>query len=139
MSATLDWHGKEMSDLVEHALRLGIDKTASEGSIEAKGLVHFDTTTLQGSIRPDPAKKNADGQIEGAYGPHRATNPENEEDVMTYAVYQEFLPGEWMPDPSGEGETMRRRRGGKPYMRPSMKTVEKNLPGNIAAAYRSLS
>jgi hypothetical protein len=124
MSATLDWHGKEMSDLVEHALRLGIDKTASEGAIEAKGLVHIDTALLQGSIYPEPAKKNADGEIEGAYGPH---------DIV-YAAAQEFLLGEKLPD----GGT-RTRKGGKPYMRPSMKTVEKSLPGNIAAAYRSLS
>jgi hypothetical protein len=121
---SLEWHGDEMSALVERALRLGIDRTTSEASIEAKGLVHIDTALLQGSIYPEPAKKNDAGQIEGAYGPHD----------IAYAAAQEFILGEKMPD----GGT-RTRKGGKPYMRPSMATAEKRLPGNIADAYRSLS
>jgi hypothetical protein len=108
---------------VERALMLGIDKTTSEGTIDAKRLVNRDTTTLQGSIFPEPAKVNGSGQVEGVYGPHD----------VEYAKYQEFLPGETMPD----GQP-RRRKGGKPYMRPSMRTVEKNLAPNIQAAYRGL-
>lgn len=117
------WNGKEAMAKVERALKLGIDKTTSQGSIEAKRLVHIDTSTLQGSIYPEPAKLNDSGQIEGIYGPHD----------IAYAKFQEFVPGEQMPD----GET-RTRAGGKPYMRPSMKVVEKNLAPNITEAYKGL-
>jgi hypothetical protein len=121
---SLEWHGAEAIARATRALKLGIDKTTSEATIEAKRLVNIDTSTLQGSIFPEPATLNKDGQMEGAYGPHD----------VAYAVEQEFLQGEQMPD----GIT-RERRGGKPYMRPSMRTAEEKLSGNIVDAYRSLS
>lgn len=123
MSAELTWNGAAVEALVEKALRIGIDKTTSDATIEAKKLVHVDTATLQGSIYPEPAKVNGDGQMEGAYGPHD----------VAYAIFQEFLLGEAMPD-GGE----RTRRGGKPFMRPSAATAEKNLTGNIQDAWRGL-
>lgn len=133
---SLDWHGAEMTALVERALQLGIDKTSGEASIAAKGLVHVGKSALlQGSIRPDPAKKNDAGQIEGAYGPHD----------VDYAIWQEFKLGERSPEyrSTASGKTYsegpRQRSGGKPYMRPSMATAEKKLPGNIADAYQGLS
>lgn len=120
---SLEWFGDQQKAKVELALRRGIDRTTSEGTIEAKRLVNVRTATLQGSIYPEPAKVNAEGQVEGVYGPHD----------VEYAVYQEFLPTELMPD-----GTPRRKRGGKPYMRPSMKLVLRNLRDNIAAAYRGI-
>jgi len=129
----LTWNGAAIEALVERALILGIDKTTSDAAIEAKRLCNRDTTALQGSIGPDHAVVNAEGQIEGAYGPHRADNPKTHEDIMTYAVYQEFLLGEQMPD----GGT-RTRNGGKPYMRPTIPKASEELPKNIAAAYRGL-
>jgi hypothetical protein len=130
----LKWYGKEATDRAIKALKLGIDKTTSIGTIEAKTLVNKDTTALQGSIYPEPAKMNDDGQIEGVYGPHRAANPSSGEDVTTYATYQEFDLGEQMPD----GST-RDRKGGKPYMRPSMRKAESVLMDNIVKSYKGLS
>jgi hypothetical protein len=121
---SLEWHGAEVIEKATRALKLGIDKTTSEASIEAKRLVNIDTSTLQGSIYPEPAKLNAEGQMEGAYGPHD----------VAYAVEQEFLQGETMPD----GE-VRARNGGKPYMRPSQTTAAEKLPGNIVDAYRGMA
>jgi hypothetical protein len=125
---SLTWHGAEALANVVKALQIGIDKTTSQGTIEAKRLVNRDTTTLQGSIHPEPARVNEAGQVEGAYGPHD----------VAYAVFQEFMPGEWMPDPDGDGESLRRRWGGKPYMRPSQKTVEDRLLPNILEAWRAV-
>lgn len=130
----MKWYGKEATDKAIRALRLGIDKTTSIGTIEAKNLVNKDTTALQGSIYPEPAKLNDQGQVEGVYGPHRAANPASGEDVTTYATYQEFDLGERMPD----GST-RDRKGGKPYMRPSMRKAESVLMDNIVKAYKGLS
>jgi len=131
----MSWYGPEAKAKVEQALKMAINITTSDGAIEAKKEVHRETTTLQGSIWPETAKKNSEGEIEGIYGVHRAENPNSHEDVTTYAVYQEFLPGESMPDPPGG---TRIRAGGKPYLRPSMKTAERKLPLNIKAAYRSV-
>lgn len=122
---TPGWYGPEAMAKVERALMMAIDKTTSDGAIEAKDPVHKDTTLLQGSIFAVPAKKTSEGIIEGIYGPHD----------VDYAVFQEFLPGESMPDPPGG---VRVRSGGKPYLRPSMKTAEKKLPENIVAAYRKV-
>ncbi|MFA5130497.1 MAG: hypothetical protein WC477_06335 [Patescibacteria group bacterium] len=130
----MKWYGKEATDKAIRALRIGIDKTTSIGTIEAKNLVNKDTTALQGSIYPEPAKLNDQGQVEGVYGPHRAANPASGEDVTTYATYQEFYLGERMPD----GST-RERKGGKPYMRPSMRKAESVLMDNIVKAYKGLS
>jgi len=121
---SVEWFGDAARERIERALVLGIDKTTGDASIEAKRLVHRDTTTLQGSISPEPAKVNESDQVEGAYGPHD----------VDYAALQEFLPGEQMPD----GST-RQRKGGKPYMRPSKANAESKLMPNIAAAYRGLS
>ena len=134
MSTEIKWHGKEAIDKAIKALKVGIDKTTSIGTIEAKTLVNKDTTALQGSIYPEPAKINDQGQVEGVYGPHRAANPASGEDVATYATYQEFDLGERMPD----GST-RDRKGGKPYMRPSMRKAESVLMDNIVKAYKGLS
>lgn len=130
----MKWYGKEATDKAIRALKLGIDKTTSIGTIEAKNLVNKDTTALQGSIYPEPAKLNDQGQVEGVYGPHRAANPASGEDVTTYATYQEFDLGERMPD----GST-RDRKGGKPYMRPSMRKAESVLMDNIVKAYKGQS
>lgn len=119
---SLDWHGGEMTAKVIRALKIGIDKTTSDASIEAKRLVNIDTSTLQGSIRPEAAAENSNGQIVGIYGPHD----------VEYAAWQEFLPGEQMPD----GAT-RERSGGKPYMRPSMAKAEEEIGKNIRDAYEA--
>lgn len=120
---SMEWFGGARKADIERALKLGIDKTTSDAAIDAKRLVNIDTSTLQGSIFPEAAKPNADGQIEGAYGPHD----------VDYAALQEFLPGEQMPD-----GTPRTRSGGKPYMRPSKAEAEKKLMPNIQAAYKGL-
>jgi len=135
MPVEMQWHGKEAMAKVEHALQMAIDKTTSDGAIEAKGLVHLDTTTLQGSIWPEGSKKNKDGQMEGAYGAHTANNPESNVDVMSYAIWQEFLPGEALPDPPGG---IRTRAGGKPYLRPTIPKAQKELPINIANEYKKV-
>jgi hypothetical protein len=121
---SLEWNGAEAIAKATRALQIGIDKTTSDATIEAKRLVNRDTTTLQGSIYPEPAKLTAEGQMEGAYGPHD----------VEYAVVQEFLQGETMPD-----GTTRDRKGGKPYMRPSQTNAAEKLPGNIVDAYRGLT
>ena len=121
---SLEWCGAQAKERVERALVLGIDRTTGDAAIEAKRLVNIDTATLQGSIRPEAAHLNAEGQVEGLYGPHD----------VAYAAEQEFLPGEQMPD----GGT-RQRKGGKPYMRPSKASAEQKLVPNIAAAYRGLA
>ena len=74
-------------------MKIAIDAAASEGTKEAKRLVHVDTATLQGSIRPEPTKIVGDTVV-GGFGVHK----------VKYAIYQEFLP------PS---------HGGKTYMRPA--------------------
>jgi hypothetical protein len=128
------WYGKEATDRAIKALRIGIDLTSSEGTKTAKGEVHTDTTALQGSIYPEAAKLNDEGQVEGVFGPHRADNGTSGVDVMTYAVYQEFDLGEQMPD-----GTTRDRKGGRPYMRPGMRKAESVLMDNIVKAYKGLS
>jgi len=127
------WFDKEAIEKATRALKLGIDITTSIGTIEAKNNVNKDTTALQGAIYPEPSKINEQGQVEGVYGPHRAANPTTGEDVTTYATYQEFDLGEQMPD-----GTTRDRKGGKPYMRPSMRKAENVLMGNIVKAYKGL-
>jgi hypothetical protein len=117
----MKWLGKEAIEKSTRALMMGIDKTTSDATIEAKRLVNIDTTTLQGSIFPEPAKIDNDGTVVGEYGPHD----------VAYAVEQEFLLGEQLPD----GGT-RQRKGGKPYMRPSMRKAEQSLMGNIIKAYK---
>ena len=106
---SLQWHGDEQLRRTIRALQYGIDATTSVGTQVAKDLVHKDTGTLQGSIRPEPAKITGE-QVVGAFGPH---------DVK-YARYQEFLP------PS---------RGGKTYMRPAEQQAKKVLQSNIKKAY----
>jgi len=126
------WYGDDAKEMVEKALKLGINMTTSAGAIDAKREVHRKTTALQGSIYPEAAVMNSEGEVEGVYGVHRATNTKTGEEVTTYAVWQEFLPGEALPDPPGG---VRARAGGRPYLRPSMATAEKNLKGNLSAAY----
>jgi hypothetical protein len=134
MSVELTWNGAAIQEAVERALVLGIDRTTSDAAIEAKRLVNVDTSTLQGSIYPEPAKI-IDDRVEGAYGPHD----------VDYAIWQEFALGQQTPEyaSTASGKTYsegpRQRSGGKPYMRPSAANAEKALPGNIAAAYRGLS
>ena len=127
------WGIREQMDRATLALVRGLERTAAIGVIEAKTLVNKDTTALQGSIMFHRAKKADDGTIECEYGPSRASNPNSGESITTYAVYQEFDLGEQMPD----GST-RDRKGGKPYMRPSMRKAESVLLENIAKAYKEL-
>lgn len=112
MSYQYTSYKKEAEERVLRALKLGIDKTTSEGTKTAKDLVHVDKALLQGSIRPEPAKVVA-GKVVGQYGTHD----------VEYAEPQEFLP------PS---------KGGKAYMRPSAEEAKKELPVNIKSAYNGL-
>jgi hypothetical protein len=134
MASELNWNGKAMEDLITKAVRYGVDKTLYDGMAEAKRLVHKDTRSLESAIQIENAKMNDEGQIEGSYGPRSAPNNATGRDILEYAVFQEFLPGEEMPDGGS-----RTRKGGKPYMRPSQKVAESELMGNIADAYRGLS
>lgn len=129
---SLEWFSEQAKARVERALLLGIDKTTSDGAITAKRLVNRETTTLQGSIYPEPAVVASDGSVYGIYGPHD----------VEYAVPQEFLPGEQAPEFTAGGKTYpagtRKRSGGKPYMRPSYEEAKQKVKPNIAAAYRGL-
>ena len=108
-----NWHGPEMKAKVERALMRGIDKTTSQAAITAKRLVHIDTSTLQGSISPDPARVEGD-EVVGQFSTHD----------VAYAKPQEFLPPE---------------KGGKPYMRPAADEAAKNLAGNIRKAWEEVT
>lgn len=128
----MKWYGQEAIAKATRALMMGIDKTTSDATIEAKRLVHIKDTILQGSIMPEPAKLNDDKQIEGTYGPHD----------VDYAIWQEFMLGEKTPEYTSTvtgktyAEGTRQRKGGKPYMRPSMRKAEQSLMGNIIKAYK---
>lgn len=128
----LQWNGEHIQDMVTHALLIGVSKALYEGMAEAKRLVHKDTRSLESAITIESAHVNESGQVEGSYGPRSSANFDTGEDVLTYAIFQEFLPGEEMPD----GGT-RERRGGKPYMRPSQKVAEAALLPSIAEAWRN--
>lgn len=76
--------------------------------LQAKGLVHVDTATLQGSIRLETARAEGNG-ARGQWGSFD----------VGYAIFQELLP------PS---------RGGKAYLRPSADANYPHLAGHIRAA-----
>lgn len=105
----VSWRGPLVAARVRAAQIAGVNKTMGECVTEAKGLVHVDTATLQGSITiADPARPYGGG-VRGTWG---------SADVA-YALWQEVLPP---------------ARGGKPYLRPSADLHYPSLAGHIRAA-----
>jgi len=104
----LSWRGPLVAARVRHAQIAGINKTMGECIVSAKGLVHVDTATLQGSIRLEGARAEGAG-ARGQWGSFD----------VNYALWQEVLP------PS---------RGGKAYLRPSADQHYPSLAGHIRAA-----
>jgi hypothetical protein len=102
------WRGPQVAARARRAQIVGINKTTGECVTSAKGLVHVDTATLQGSIRLEPARADGNG-ARGQWGSFD----------VNYALWQEVLP---------------RGRGGKPYLRPSADANYPHLAGHIRAA-----
>lgn len=102
------WRGAAVAAHVRAAQIAGVNKTMGECITQAKGLVHVDTATLQGSIRLEGAQPDGNG-VRGQWGSFD----------VNYALWQEVLPA---------------GRGGKPYLRPSADTNYRNLAGHIRAA-----
>lgn len=102
------WRGPIVSARVRHAQIAGINKTMGECVVSAKGLVHVDTATLQGSLRLENAQAYGGG-ARGQWGSFD----------VNYALWQEVLPP---------------HRGGKAYLRPSADRCYPNLAGHIRAA-----
>jgi len=82
-----------------------ITRVSERGATEAKRLVNVDTGDLRSSIsaRVDIGADPATGYVYA---------------TKNYAIWQEFEPGEDVP-----GYGTRRRRGGKPFLRPGVETA----------------
>lgn len=102
------WRGPLVAARAQRAQIVGINKTMGECVVDAKGLVHVDTSTLQGSLRLEGARAEGNG-ARGQWGSFD----------IAYALWQEVLPA---------------GRGGKAYLRPSADMNYPHLAGHIRAA-----
>jgi len=105
--AITSWRDAEIVARMRRAERVGIDQTTSRCVIMAKGLVHVDTSTLQGSIKAEEAKTVGDG-AEATWGSFD----------VNYAFWQEVKPN-----------------GGKPYLRPSAQFEYGLLAARVRRAF----
>lgn len=104
---TLKWKGDQVFNNVMTATRHGIDETTAASVNLAKSTVPVDTSTLQGSIRIEPAKDEG-GRVKGRWGSF---------DVL-YALWVEIGT---------------RHNRAQPYLRPSADSEYPKLAGRIKA------
>jgi hypothetical protein len=105
---SVEWNGDSVAERVRRASLIGVNRTMGKCIVTAKELVHVDTSTLQGSIRSEPARETASGAT-GTWGSFD----------VNYALWQEVLPSE---------------RGGKAYLRPAADTHYRELGNEIRGA-----
>jgi len=106
MSSRMNWYGDKLKAKIERVSKTAMDSVMADCVMEAKGLVHVKTSTLQGSIQMRPTK-NVNGTLVGVWGSFN----------VKYAVYQE-LPI---------------FKGSKPYLRPSANKYYPELKKRIKA------
>lgn len=109
--ARVNWRGRQVSDRVIRAARIGVDRTTTSMAVLAKRTHTWRNVTglAEGSIQMRPARVEAGGRITGQFG--------------SYGV-QYFL---WL-------ELGSQHQQPRPVLRPSFDREARNLPGNIKAA-----
>ncbi len=110
MATQLRWRGAQVKDKLLRAAKDGIDETTAESVTEAKRIVPVDTSTLQGSIRFDPAQIGRN-KVVGEWGSFD----------VDYAIYVEL-------------GTYKMRA--QPYLRPTADREYPKLKGRIARRFR---
>ena len=110
MATQVEWRGAQVLDKLLKAVKDGIDETMAECVTEAVRIVPVDTTTLQGSLRVEPAEISRN-EVVGEWGSFD----------VDYAIYVEL-------------GTYKMRA--QPYLRPSADREYPHLKGRIARRFR---
>lgn len=109
---TLNWRGHEIAARMDAAERVGINQTMARCVVMAKGLVRVDTSTLQGSLKIEDARKTSEGNM-GQWGSFD----------VNYALWQEI----------GTSKMV-----GKPYLRPAADFEYGLLGSRIQRAFMAM-